>query len=130
MAIALKENILEVQPLNDSIPSLSKFIRDEMGYYLCALKDKWVFPFKRTRIKLNIASVTLPDNTIGIISGQWMCYSVETKVAAYWHDFDEVTIVSKKLLPFKIKKGSVVANLFVISAMECHVVEHKNVIEK
>lgn len=125
MTFTEKENILEIESLNSDIPSFSCYIHEEMGYYLYALKNKWVFPFRKTKIKLNIAKAVLPDNTIGLISGERLNYDVINKRVLHEHEYSEVTIVSKRLFPFKIIKGSVVAILSIVPSLECYTVEHK-----
>ena len=62
-----KDYILEVQSLDDSIPSCSQYQCDEAGYYLYTFENKWIFPFKKTRIRLNIEYMYLPNNCFGLI---------------------------------------------------------------
>lgn len=128
MAIAKNNyNILEPMPVDSNIPSLSSFFQREMGYYLYALEDKWVFPFKYTEIKLNIGAISMPDDAIGIISGENNRYRIETTSRAF--EFHTITVTSKKLLPFKIRKGDAVAILSIVPTIVCHVVEQETDIE-
>ena len=120
-----KDYILEVQSLNDSIPSCSQYQCDEAGYFLYSRKNKWVFPFKRTRIPLNILSITLPDNTVGIVSDAFInsfSYSVKPNLIVHGGEYTAIEIHSKSLLPFRIKKYETVAILRIISTLECHAI--------
>ena len=119
--------ILEITPVNDNIPSLSEFIGAEMGYYLCALKDKWIFPFIRNKVRLNIASITMPSNTFGIVSINCEQYYTEFTKVTGSIDLYDVTVISKQFLPFKIFEGEAVVSLSIVPFIECHVVEHKNI---
>ena len=120
-----KDYILEVQSLNDSIPSCSQYQCDEAGYFLYSRKNKWVFPFKRTRIPLNILSITLPDNTVGIVSDAFInsfSYSVKPNLIVHGGEYTAIEIHSKSLLPFRIKKYETVAILRIIPTLECHAI--------
>lgn len=120
-----KEYILEVQSLDNSIPSCSQYQCDEAGYLLYSRKNKWVFPFKRTRIPLNISSITLPDNTIGIISDMFVnsfSYSVKSNFITCGEECTAIEIRSKTLLPFRIKKCEIIAILRIIPTLECHAI--------
>ena len=120
-----KDYILEVQSLDDSIPSCSQYQCDEAGYFLYSRKNKWVFPFKKTRIPLNILSITLPDNTIGIVSDVFsnsFLYHVKPKFIICGGECTYVEICSKSLLPFRIKKYETVAILRIIPTLECHAI--------
>ena len=120
-----KDYILEVQSLNDSIPSCSQYQGDEAGYFLYSRKNKWVFPFKRTRIPLNILSITLPDNTVGIVSDAFInsfSYSVKPNLIVHGGEYTAIEIHSKSLLPFRIKKYETVAILRIIPTLECHAI--------
>lgn len=129
--VTYKEDpILEVTPVDSDIPSLSSFIGVEMGYYLCALKDKWVLPFKRTKVRLNIASITLPNNTFGILSANCTDYRSETTKVIGSYELYEIAITSKRLLPFKIRQGDAVAVLSVIPFVECHTLIHNKAVER
>ena len=126
MVIKLKEdeNILEVEPLDSSIPSCSQYQCDEAGYYLYTFENKWIFPFKKTRIRLNIEYMYLPNNCFGLITDDYinrLDYDIIPKRITKGFDvFIEVR--SRKLLPFKIRKGYEVAFLSIIHSEECHVV--------
>ena len=127
MVIKLKEdeNILEVEPLDSNIPSCSQYQCDEAGYFLYSRKNKWVFPFKKTRIPLNISSITLPDNTVGIISDAFInsfSYSVKPNLIVHGGECTAIEIHSKSLLPFRIKKYETVAILRIIPTLECHAI--------
>ena len=127
MVIKLKEdeNILEVEPLDSNIPSCSQYQCDEAGYFLYSRKNKWVFPFKRTRIPLNILSITLPDNTVGIVSDAFInsfSYSVKPNLIVHGGEYTAIEIHSKSLLPFRIKKYETVAILRIIPTLECHAI--------
>ena len=120
-----KDYILEVQSLDDSIPSCSQYQCDEAGYFLYSRKNKWVFPFKRTRIPLNISSITLPDNTVGIVSDVFInsfSYSVKPNLIVHGGECTAIKIYSKSLLPFRIKKYETVAILRIIPTLECHAI--------
>lgn len=120
-----KDYILEIQSLDDSIPSCSQYQCDEAGYFLYSRKNKWVFPFKRTRIPLNISSITLPDNTVGIISDAFInsfSYSVKPNLIVHGGECTAIEIHSKSLLPFRIKKYETVAILRIIPTLECHAI--------
>ena len=120
-----KDYILEVQSLNDSIPSCSQYQCDEAGYFLYSRKNKWVFPFKRTRIPLNILSIILPDNTVGIVSDMFInsfSYSVKPNLIVHGGECTAIEIHSKSLLPFRIKKYETVAILRIIPTLECHAI--------
>ena len=118
------ENILEVEPLDSNIPSCSQYQCDEAGYYLYTFKNKWIFPFKKTRIRLNIEYMYLPNNCFGLITDDYinrLDYDIIPKRITKGFDvFIEVR--SRKLLPFKIRKGYEVAFLSIIHSEECHVV--------
>ena len=118
-----KDDILEIEPLYNNIPSLSCYMHVEMGYYLYALKDKWVFPFKKTKIKLNISKAILPSHSIGLITGSWVDYDVIIKKAVHNSDFQEITIKSKVKFPFKISQGSTVAILSIVPSIQCYTVK-------
>ena len=125
MVIKLKEdeNILEVEPLDSNIPSCSQYQCDEAGYYLYTLKDKWIFPFKKTRIKLNIKYIYLPNHCFGLITDDYinrLDYDIIPKRITNGFDIF-IEVRSRKLLPFKIRKGYEVAFLSVIHSEECHV---------
>ena len=126
MVIKLKEdeNILEVEPLDSSIPSCSQYQCDEAGYYLYTFENKWIFPFKKTLIRLNIEYMYLPNNCFGLITDDYinrLDYDIIPKRITKGFDvFIEVR--SRKLLPFKIRKGYKVAFLSIIHSEECHVV--------
>lgn len=120
-----KEYILEVQSLDDSIPSCSQYQCDEAGYFLYSRKNKWVLPFKKTRIPLNILSMTLPDNSIGIVSDMFInsfSYSVKPNFVIYGGECTAIEIRSKSLLPFRIKKSETVAVLRIVPTLECHAI--------
>ena len=120
-----KDYILEIQSLDDSIPSCSQYQCDEAGYFLYSRKNKWVFPFKKTRIPLNISSITLPDNTVGIISDAFInsfSYSVKPNLIVHGGECTAIEIHSKLLLPFRIKKYETVAILRIIPTLECHAI--------
>ena len=120
-----KDYILEVQSLDDSIPSCSQYQCDEAGYFLYSRKNKWVFPFKRTRIPLNILSITLPDNTVGIVSDVFIhsfSYSVKPNLIVHGGECTAIEIHSKSLLPFRVKKYETVAILRIIPTLECHAI--------
>ena len=120
-----KDYILEVQSLDDFIPSCSQYQCDEAGYFLYSRKNKWVFPFKRTRIPLNILSITLPDNTVGIVSDAFInsfSYSVKPNLIVHGGECTAIEIRSKSLLPFRIKKYETVAILRIIPTLECHAI--------
>lgn len=120
-----KDYILEVQSLDDSIPSCSQYQCDEAGYFLYSRKNKWVFPFKRTRIPLNILSITLPDNTVGIVSDAFInsfSYNVKPNLIVHDGECTAIEIRSKSLLPFRIKKYETVAILRIIPTLECHAI--------
>ena len=120
-----KDYILEVQSLDDSIPPCSQYQCDEVGYFLYSRKNKWVFPFKKTRIPLNILSITLPDNTIGIVSDVFtnsFLYNVKPNFVVYGGECTAIEIHSKSLLPFRIKKYETVAILRIIPTLECHAI--------
>lgn len=120
-----KDYILEIQSLDDSIPSCSQYQCDEAGYFLYSRKNKWVFPFKKTRIPLNISSITLPDNTVGIISDAFInsfSYSVKLNLIVHGGECTVIEIHSKSLLPFRIKKYETVAILRIIPTLECHAI--------
>lgn len=126
MVIKLKEdeNILEVEPLDSNIPSCSQYQCDEAGYYLYTFENKWIFPFKKTRIRLNIEYMYLPNNCFGLITDDYinrLDYDIIPKRITKGFDvFIEVR--SRKLLPFKIRKGYEVAFLSIIHSEECHVI--------
>lgn len=128
MAITYKkesEKILEVESLDKDIPSCSQYQCDETGYYLYSKRDQWIFPFFKKKIKLNIDNVYLPDNCFGLITDKYtnrLNYSVTTKRVVYSFDFTFIEVKSRKLLPFKIKKGHAVALLSVIHSEECHTI--------
>lgn len=133
MAIELyrkPDPILEIMPVDESIPSLSEFIGDEMGYSLYALEDKWVFPWKRTKVRLNIASMTMPHQTFGIVSENCINYHVATTKITGSYELYSVTVIPKRLLPFKIHKGQSVAFLSIIPYVECHKIEYKALKDK
>ena len=120
-----KDYILEIQSLDDSIPSCSQYQCDEAGYFLYSRKNKWVFPFKKTRIPLNISSITLPDNTVGIISDAFInsfSYSVKPNLIVHGGECTAIEIHSKSLLPFRIKKYETVAILRIVPTLECHAI--------
>ena len=120
-----KDYILEIQSLDDSIPSCSQYQCDEAGYFLYSRKNKWVFPFKKTRIPLNISSITLPDNTVGIVSDAFInsfSYSVKPNLIVHGGECTAIEIHSKSLLPFRIKKYETVAILRIIPTLECHAI--------
>ena len=120
-----KDYILEIQSLDDSIPSCSQYQCDEAGYFLYSRKNKWVFPFKKTRIPLNILSITLPDNTIGIVSDVFsnsFLYHVKPKFIICGGECTYVEIYSKSLLPFRIRKYQTVAMLCIVPTLECHAI--------
>lgn len=120
-----KDYILEIQSLDDSIPSCSQYQCGEAGYFLYSRKNKWVFPFKKTRIPLNISSITLPDNTVGIISDAFInsfSYSVKPNLIVHGGECTTIEIHSKSLLPFRIKKYETVAILRIIPTLECHAI--------
>ena len=120
-----KDYILEIQSLDDSIPSCSQYQCDEAGYFLYSRKNKWVFPFKKTRIPLNISSITLPDNTVGIISDAFInsfSYSVKPNLIVHGGECTAIEIHSKSLLPFRIKKYETVAILRIIPTLECYAI--------
>ena len=120
-----KDYILEVQSLDNSIPSCSQYQCDEAGYFLYSRKNKWIFPFKKTRIPLNISSITLPDNTVGIISDAFInsfSYSVKPNLIVHGGECTAIEIHSKSLLPFRIKKYETVAILRIIPTLECHAI--------
>ena len=120
-----KDYILEVQSLDDSIPSCSQYQCEEAGYFLYTRKNKWIFPFKKTRIPLNISSITLPDNTVGIISDAFInsfSYSVKPNLIVHGGECTAIEIHSKSLLPFRIKKYETVAILRIIPTLECHAI--------
>lgn len=119
-----REYILEVQSLDNSIPSCSQYQCGEAGYFLYSNKTKWVLPFKKNRISLNVAYFTLPNNTIGIVSNKFtnsFLYDVCPSIIMYGGECTEINVRSKSLLPFRIKKGEPVATLHIIPALECHV---------
>ena len=121
-----KDYILEVKSLNENDPSCLRYQRDLAGYLLCTAKNQWVFPFKKTRIKLNIESILLPDNTVGIINNIYFstsCFEVINNVVTSITDFSYIDIRSRKLFPFKIKKGTNIAMLYIIPTIECYIVK-------
>ena len=118
-----KDYILEVQSLDDSIPPCSRYQCNKAGYFLYSRKNKWIFPFKKTRIPLNILSIVLPDNTIGIVGDAFInsfLYSVKTNFVVHEKECTSIAIRSKKLLPFRIKKDDTIAVLRIIQTLECH----------
>ena len=118
-----KDYILEVQSLDNSILPCSQYQCDEVGYFLYSRKNKWIFPFKKTRIPLNILSIVLPDNAIGIVGDAFInsfLYSVKTNFVVHEKECTSIEIRSKKLLPFRIKKDDTVAVLRIIPTLECH----------
>ena len=120
-----KDYILEVQSLDDSIPSCSQYQCGEAGYFLYSRKNKWVFPFKRTRIPLNILSKVLPDNTVGIVSDMFInsfSYSVKPNFIVYDGECTAIEIRSKSLIPFRIKAQETVAVLRIVPTLECHAI--------
>lgn len=130
MTIVTGDNILEIESLDNSTPSFSCFKYEKMGYCLYALKNTWVFPFKRTKVKLNIKMLTLPDRTIGLISGNNNPgYDVITKKAICKNDFIKINVISNRLLPFKIKKGSEIAILSIIPIKQCYAIG-ENIVER
>ena len=119
----IEEYILEIEPLDSNIPSCSQYQCDEAGYYLYTLKDKWIFPFKKTRIKLNIKYIYLPNHCFGLITDDYinrLDYDITPKRIINGFDIF-IEVRSRKLLPFKIRKGYEVAFLSVIHSEECHV---------
>lgn len=128
MAITTKkehEKILEVESLDKDIPSCSQYKCDETGYYLCSKRDQWVFPFFKKKIQLNIDNIYLPNHCFGLITDKYsnrLDYNVTTKRVAHCFDFTFIEIRSRRLLPFKIKKGREVALLSVIYSEECHTI--------
>ena len=120
-----KDYILEIQSLDNSIPPCSQYQCDEAGYFLYSRKNKWIFPFKRTRIQLNILSITFPDNTVGIISDAFInsfSYNVKPNLIVHDGECTAIEIRSKSLLPFRIKKYETVALLRIIPTLECHAI--------
>ena len=120
-----KDYIQEIQSLDNSIPPCSQYQCDEAGYFLYSRKNKWIFPFKRTRIQLNILSITLPDNTVGIISDAFInsfSYKVKPNLIVHDGECTSIEIRSKSLLPFRIKKYETVAILRIIPTLECHAI--------
>lgn len=120
-----KDLILTVESLDENIPSCSRYNRGLAGYFLYVFKDKWVFPFKRTKIKLNILTMTFPDNTIGIIDSNPVYnsdydilskYIINDLYGAY------IEVRSKRLIPFKINKCTAISVLHIIPSLECHIV--------
>ena len=87
-------------------------------------ENKWIFPFKKTRIRLNIEYMYLPNNCFGLITDDYinrLDYDIIPKRITKGFDvFIEVR--SRKLLPFKIRKGYEVAFLSIIHSEECHVI--------
>ena len=119
----IEEYILEIEPLDSNIPSCSQYQCDEAGYYLYTLKDKWIFPFKKTRINLNIKYIYLPNRCFGLITDDYinrLDYDITPKRIINGFDIF-IEVRSRKLLPFKIRKGYEVAFLSIIHSEECHV---------
>ena len=118
----IEEYILEVEPLDSNIPSCSQYQCDEAGYYLYTFENKWIFPFKKTRIRLNIEYMYLPNNCFGLITDDYinrLDYDITPKRITNGFDIF-IEVRSRKLLPFKIRKGYEVAFLSVIHSEECH----------
>ena len=130
MGFKLKESdyILEVKPLDKNIPACSQYQRAASGYFLYSRQNQWVFPFFKKKIKFNIKDIYLPSDCIGIITDSYQNvydYKVITK-RIISHEYDYfIKIRSRKLLPFKIKKGWNIALLSIIPSIECHTVIFK-----
>ena len=81
-------------------------------------KDMWVFPWTRC-ISMHV-TVTLPDNTIGLIVNPISTkLIVETNIIT---DTQDITVNVRKrgFLPKKIKAGTKIARLAIIESKECH----------
>ena len=64
-------------------------------------------------------------NTVGVISDitlNTFRYDVIPKFATFSMEYDYIEIRSKRLLPFKIKRGDGIALLRIMPTIECHVV--------
>lgn len=128
------DNILEYLERDKNLPAIY-LSHSKTEYDLFTLKTKWVWPFKITKIPVNLRMMT-PDNTIGIIMGKDSAADMGLEIHSgiiheltpFGFAFQELHINVHKIgiLPRRIKAGSSIAQIIIIPYVQCNLVESYN----
>lgn len=122
LALHREEHILEWTP---AIPGVSSIMKDGNVYHICIAKDCWVFPWKDTKLPINVVDMSISDNVCGIVTtsifkeDQIMVYP---KIIRGLYDTSFLSAKGKGLLPRKLKAGTSVAQIIFVKQIECQLV--------
>lgn len=126
----LKESpILEVTYDNRELVKVRGNHGYSYGYLLSSAEDKWLFPNRPVSIDTGI-SIRIPDNTIALATGSpWILE--EDGIIVHPQIFPDdsniyLTISSVGILPKKLKKGTYIGILTIISNVESELIQHRN----
>lgn len=119
-------DILEYQIIDSKIPAFLHNSKDA-GYDLYTVKTKWIWPFKITKIPVNIKMI-LPDNTFGLITTRSCVYDMGIDILngiidEPYRGIPHVAGYRVGLWPKRIPKGSRIAQLIILPYVEPYFVE-------
>lgn len=120
--------ILEYEVVNKEFPTFYHN-QGDAGYDIYTSKTKWVWPFKITKIPVNV-KIALPNNTFGLVTVRsCMCDKgidvLNGIIDEPYRGVPHVATHRIGILPRRIKAGSRIAQLVIIPYVECHLVESK-----
>lgn len=122
--------ILEYQQINPEIEAFFHRKKDA-GYDLYTLETKWIWPFKITKIPVNIR-VALPDNTFGLVTIRSCMYDKGVSILngiidEPYRGIPHIAAHKIGFLPRKIKAGSRIGQMVILPYVECMPVPNDNI---
>jgi dUTP pyrophosphatase len=115
------DRVLEYEPVNEGEECF--FHRPgDAGYDLYTLKTKWIWPWKVTKIPVNV-KIALPTNTFGLITLRSCMYDKGVNILngiidEIYRDKPHIAAHRIGFLPMKIKAGSRIGQMVIIPYVE------------
>lgn len=121
------DKILEYEPVNDEECFFHR--RGDAGYDLYTLKTKWVWPWKVTKIPVNV-KIALPSNTFGLVTLRSCMYDkginiLNGTIDETYRDTPHIAAHRIGFLPKRVKAGSRIGQMIMIPYVEALLLKTK-----